>query len=388
MRITIYSPDRHFVYDGDTPDSTGVGGGLTVRIRIAAALARRGHPVSVICNCPRESLNHGVRYIPLEATTRIDCDALVTHSSGGEFDLTPVLALSIEARVRVMVLSGIVVPIAHREVQPDAIYVCSNFARSQIAQIAGVAREKLFVTYYGVNGWNRAGLLSPLRDPRRLIYSSHPSKGLEAAREVTRRLRQRDPRFALHWFGGNRLWGGQEEAAPEEAGVVYGGLIDQRRLAAEYKRSAFSLQLQTRLEPFGITVVEAMAAGCLVVASPVGSYNELIQNGENGFLVEGDPASPETLERAAALIWDLSRDDALMRKIRRQAFTTPFDWDVLAEVWEAHLGWLADREKARGLEATWARCRECGAASLMLADGYHCTACGYYAPSCAPWGSA
>jgi glycogen synthase len=210
---------------------------------------------------------------------------------------------------------------------------------------------------------------------------------LEAAREVTRRLRQRDARFALHSFGGNRLWGGQEEAAQQEPGMVYGGLIDQRRLAGEYKRSAFSLQLQTRLEPFGITVVEAMAAGCLVVASPVGSYNELIQNGENGFLVEGDPASPETIERAAALIWDLSRDDALMRKIRRQAFTTPFDWDVLAEVWEAHLGWLMDREKARGLEPPWARCRECRGASLMLADGYHCTACGYFARSCAPWGS-
>ena len=66
MQIAIYCPDRHFLYDGATPDRTGVGGGLTVRIRIAAALAERGHRVSVICNCARETVHRGVHYQPLD----------------------------------------------------------------------------------------------------------------------------------------------------------------------------------------------------------------------------------------------------------------------------------------------------------------------------------
>ncbi|MBV8903670.1 MAG: hypothetical protein JOZ22_08545, partial [Acidobacteriia bacterium] len=259
MRIAIYSPDRHIQYDGSTPDATGVGGGLTARVRIAASLARRGHAVSVICNCPDESVHSGVRYIPLDAVMAVECDALVMHSSGGAFDLTPVLALSIQARVRVVALSGIELPNGSQDVQPDGIYVCSNFARTRIAQIPGVVREKIFVTYYGVNRWNRAGLFSPFRDPRRLIYSSHPSKGLDPARKVTRLLRRHDPRFTLHTFGGNRLWGGADESTDDEPGILNGGLVNQRQIAAEYKRSAFSLQLQTRLEPFGITIVEAMA---------------------------------------------------------------------------------------------------------------------------------
>jgi glycosyltransferase involved in cell wall biosynthesis len=385
MQIAIYSPDRHILYDGSTPDQKGVGGGLTARIRIAAALAGRGHRVSLICNCPRESVDRGVHYLPLDAVTRIECDALVMHSSGGGLDLTPLLKVPLKAPVRVVVLSGIDLPKGTEELQPDAIYVCSNFVRTQIWRYPYVAREKIFVTHYGVNRWNWAGLFGPARDSRRLIYSSHPSKGFDASREVARKLRQRDQRFTFHCYGGNQLWGGSDETPPEEPGMVYGGLIHQRRLAAEYKRSAFAMQLQTRPEPFGITVVEAMAAGCLVVASPVGAFFELIQNGENGFLVAGDPADPATVQRAAELIWSVSQDSGLMRKIRRKAFATPFDWDVIAEVWEAHLGWLAEGRKGR--EAAWARCLECGGSSLVLADGYHCAACGYFARSCAPWGA-
>jgi len=385
VQITFYCPDRHILYDGATPDRTGVGGGITVRIRIAAALARRGHAVRLICNCPSESLHDRVRYVPLDSAGKaIRCDALVMHSSGGAYDLSGLLTLGLEARVRVLMLSGPALPKGSLELAPDSCYACSNFLRPELER-AGVGPGKIFVTYHGVNRWNRAGLLGPARDPRRLIYSSHPSKGLDAAREVTRCLRRRDPRFTLHSFGGNRLWGGVDETATEEPGVVYGGLVGQRRMAAEFKRSAFSLQLQTRLEPFGITIVEAMAAGCIVVASPVGSYPELIRNGENGFLVEGDPADPDTVERTAELIWSVSRDAALMRKIRRRAYDAPMEWDTVAQVWGAHLEWLTGG--ARALEAEWARCLECGASSLTLADGYHCTACGYFSRSCAPWKS-
>jgi glycosyltransferase involved in cell wall biosynthesis len=385
MQIAIYSPDRHILYDGTLPDQTGVGGGVTARIRIAAALARRGHRVSVICNCPRDTVHLGVRYIPLDAIRRIKCEALALHSSGGRLDLTSLLSIPVDARIRFVVLSGSDLPKGSEEVHPDAIYVCSNFIRTQIWRYPYVARERVFVTHYGVNRWNWAGPVSPPRDSRRLIYSSHPSKGFDASREITRRLRQKDSRFTLHCFGGNRLWGGADRAPHKEPGIVYGSLINQRRLAREYKRSAFALQLQTRPEPFGITVVEAMAAGCVVVASPVGAFNELIQNGENGFLVDGDPSNPATIERAADLIWNVCQDAKLMRKIRRKAISTPFDWEQIAEVWESHLNWLLDPGSAQSLKAAWAPCLECGASSLVLADGYHCTVCGYFARSCAPW---
>lgn len=132
MQITIYSPDRHFIYDGTTPDRSGVGGGLTARIRIAAALARRGHQVTVICNCPAENLYRGVRYLPLDAVRPIQCDALVMHSSGGGLDLTPILSIPVKARARVVAISGVDLPKGTEQIRPDAVYACSNFIRRQL----------------------------------------------------------------------------------------------------------------------------------------------------------------------------------------------------------------------------------------------------------------
>src|SRR6185369_907670 len=330
MQIAIYCPDRHFLYDGTTPDQAGVGGGLTVRIRIAAALARRGHRVSVICNCLKETVHRGVLYRPLESVSRIEADVLVMHSSGGAIDLTPLLALTIDAKVRVFLLSGLDVARNVHELRPDAIYVCSNFIRRAMIQ-SGTFTQNLFVTHYGVNAWNWAGRFSPRRDTRRLIYSSHPSKGFDAAREVARGLYKYDPQFRLHYFGGSKLWGASvaEEVPPPEPSIHYRGLINQRRLSGEYKRSGFLVQLQTRPEPFGIVVVEAMAAGCLVVASPVGAFPELIEHGENGFLVSGDPASLETQKQAAELIREVSGNASRVEKIRKRALKTPFDWGTI-----------------------------------------------------------
>jgi len=383
MHIVIYSPDRHILYDGATPDTKGVGGGLTARIRIAAGLVGRGHRVSVVCNTPRESVTDGVRYRPLDEVQRIDCDVLVMHSSGGAKDLTPLLAMPVQASVRIMVFSGLDMPKGAAELRANAFYACSNFIRSWLTTFPHVAREKIFVTHYGVNEWNSVGLLSPARDVRRLMYTSHPSKGLDVSRALLRLLRERDQRFTLHVYGGNPLWGGPEEARVTDTGIVDGGMIAQRQLAREYMRSGFALQLQTRQEPFGITVVEAMAAGCIVVASPVGAFTELIRNGETGFLIEGDPADPKTVERAAVLIRSVAENAALMRKVRQNAFRVPFDWATISEVWDSHINWLAT---GKGREAEWARCLDCGAASLLLADGYHCTSCGYFDRGCRPWG--
>ena len=97
---------------------------------------------------------------------------------------------------------------------PDAIYVCSNFIRAEMLRSATFTHN-LFVTHYGVNRWNwvgsagglAAGLFRPRRDPRRLIYSSHPSKGFEAAREIARRLYQRDQALPAALFRRNQAVG-------------------------------------------------------------------------------------------------------------------------------------------------------------------------------------
>jgi hypothetical protein len=46
---------------------------------------------------------------------------------------------------------------------------------------------------------------------------------------------------------------------------------------------------------------------------------ELVRNGDTGFLIEGDPAAPDTVDRAAELIRAASENPALMEAVRRRA---------------------------------------------------------------------
>ncbi len=54
-------------------------------------------------------------------------------------------------------------------------------------------------------------------------------------------------------------------------------------------------------EPFGLSVVEALATGTPVVAHPLGSMPEIIRHGRTGFLVDDVPAAAEAVGHVAGL---------------------------------------------------------------------------------------
>ncbi|MDQ3855269.1 MAG: glycosyltransferase family 4 protein [Chloroflexota bacterium] len=61
------------------------------------------------------------------------------------------------------------------------------------------------------------------------------------------------------------------------------------------------LHLITYHEAFGLTMVEAMAAGAPVIAFPKGSVPELVRDGETGFIVDTVQAAAEALDRVPSL---------------------------------------------------------------------------------------
>ncbi|HET6258090.1 MAG TPA: glycosyltransferase family 4 protein [Pseudonocardia sp.] len=139
----------------------------------------------------------------------------------------------------------------------------------------------------------------------------HPDKGTHLAIEVARRvgrplviagiIQDRDY-FRDHvqpHIGKNDIsYAGPVE--PGERDVLLGG--------------AFALvHLIGFAEPFGLSVVEALATGTPVIAHPLGSMPELIRHGRTGFLVDDVPGAVDAVGRVGSLVRRDCRDDVEVR---------------------------------------------------------------------------
>jgi len=380
--ITIYCPDSHLVYDRPRLDQQGVGGGATVRTRMAYALAARGHRVGLYINCPKERTEKGVETRHFSTLQRDRSDIFIASTSGGQFDLAALGAIELENRLKILLVHGVARPGSLSAYPFDFVYAPSNFIRGKAVAGWGVAPDKIFVSQHGVTEANypRRTFRPALRSPFALLYAGHPSKGLETAIAILRALRETDPRFHLHVYGGAGLWGETGEDPQPEAGITFHGTVGQRQLAREMQGCSFCINLQHRQEPFGLALIEDMRAGCIILASPVGAYPEIVTHGWDGFLVPGDPFSEQTRRAAADLILTLVRTPGYAAFMRRNAMRTPLTWDQVARTWEGHWEWVlagADRKKTQA-SPLLGSCNECRGAWLPLADGLHCTRCGNY----------
>lgn len=379
-RIVFYCPDKHIQYDGNTPEEDGVGGGITGRVRMASALARRGHEVLMVANCPERTTIAGVKYIPLQEVHSISADVLIVNTSGGGLDLTPLSRMKIESRLILLWIAGYQLPHNLDCVPFDFVYAPSNFLQRVVTREWDVPRQKVFVSYYGFEEslFKDAEAQSAARDPFRLVYFSHPSKGLDSAMAILQRLRQQDDRYHLEVYGGDELWGQAQTCNYDEPGVRFSGLIGQRALARALMACTYSFALQSRREPFGMVVTESMRAGCITLASPVGAYPELIQTGQDGYLIPGEHQLPETRNRAAQLIISLNADDKWRSAVQANAREVMWNSDIMVKVWEQHWHWWFARADGYYKDRLTQDCPVCAGMQLLMADGKHCLSCGIY----------
>ena len=104
-------------------------------------------------------------------------------------------------------------------------------------------------------------------------------------------------------------------------GVTYIGPVDREQRAAVLGGATALLHLIDFDEPFGFSIVEALACGTPVVARRRGSMPEIIDDGQNGFLVD-------TTDEAVAAVHESTNLD---RRVVRASVTTRFDVERMVD---------------------------------------------------------
>ncbi len=110
--------------------------------------------------------------------------------------------------------------------------------------------------------------------------------------------------------------------------IKFYGHISKRALVELYKSSAvLVLPSFTRLEAFGVVLLEAMACETPVIASRIPGVLDVI--GEGGFLVK--PCNPHSLATAIQNIFENPANARRMGKKGRQLVEQKYDWKIVAQ---------------------------------------------------------
>jgi glycosyltransferase involved in cell wall biosynthesis len=204
---------------------------------------------------------------------------------------------------------------------PDAVVACSDYIRD-CAIAGGVPAAKAHTI---LNGVNLADFHPPAQREREVprvlcVGRLDPNKGFHVALAALAAAREAGCRFETT-LAGARWWYGAGDPSPyevelfaslEKIGGDYVGLVPRDKIADLYREHDLAFVLSLAQEPFGLVVLEAMATGCVLIASPRGG----IPQASGGAAVLVDPDDPAAVADATIR---LLRDPAELDRRRTRA---------------------------------------------------------------------
>jgi glycosyltransferase involved in cell wall biosynthesis len=166
--------------------------------------------------------------------------------------------------------------------------------------------------HHGIDGESFGPLVE--HDEYLLFFGRiHPHKGTAAAIEVARRCGRRLIIAGL--IQDQTYFRNFVEPQIDGHQVTYVGLVDAEDRASLLGHAYALLHLIDFDEPFGFSVVEAMACGTPVIAFDRGSMPELIEHGITGFVVKSAEGALDAVQQTEAI------DRAKLRLQTRKRFS-------------------------------------------------------------------
>ena len=149
-----------------------------------------------------------------------------------------------------------------------------------------------------------------------------PQKGLLYALRALPAILKQYPQVHLISVGATTepVWTAELKREADVLGVAdHFQMLGARQDVVDFLRACDLFVFPSLYEGLGIALIEAMAAGCVCVASNTGPIPEVVQDGKDGVLVP--PADPNALARAVCdLLADPHRRSQLSTEAKKTAF--------------------------------------------------------------------
>ncbi|MEE9323674.1 MAG: glycosyltransferase family 4 protein [Candidatus Aenigmarchaeota archaeon] len=166
---------------------------------------------------------------------------------------------------------------------------------------------------------------TPEKNTLLFIGRLSPNKRIDRLLSVILILKDKIPGIKLYIVG--KDWKGHEKILKEtvkrknlEKNIIFtGGVSENGKL--DYLKKAGLFVSASEYEGFGVSVLEAMAAGVPVIVNDIDSFRNFVRNGENGFII--DYSNPE---KAADIILKINRQN--LPRISEHAKKTANEYDM------------------------------------------------------------
>lgn len=267
------------------------------------------------------AFSHAVRM----AVRRFEPDVIHAHwwVPGGWFasrGRVPYLITCHGSDVRLLERSELVRRIARPVfVRAARITTVSRFLAEDIRRMLPALNTEVLLTPMpvDVNGF-REGTRATKLEPPRILYAGNlvPSKGVDVLLRAVAELKRRGIACRLKILGEGPARGELDLLARRlglASWVTWASFVPQDQMAAEYGASTITvLPSRGQAEGLGLTLVEALLAGCAVVGTPAGGIPEVVVHEQTGLIARDGDA-----ESLASQIERLLTDSALRDRLSR-----------------------------------------------------------------------
>jgi phosphatidylinositol alpha-mannosyltransferase len=367
--VTARAPERALRVGIVCPYSFDVPGGVQFHVRdLAEALLARGHAVSVLAPADDDTpvppyLTAAGRAVPVRyngAVARLTFGPLTAARvrkwlAAGQFDVihlhepvTPSLSM-----LALWIADGPVVATFHTAlIRSRSLQLAYPLVRQSLEKISAriaVSEDarRTLVEHLGgdavviPNGVYVDAFADATPDPRWTGTPGAPTVAflgrLDEPRKGLGVLLGAVPAVLDAIPGARFLVAGRGDSGPQQAAELLGdrasaveflgGISDEEKARLLSSVDAY-VAPQTGGESFGIVLVEAMSAGTAVVASDLGAFSRVLDEGGSGVLF----ATGDSADLARTLVRVL-RDDALRARVREHArgSVRQYDWSAVTD---------------------------------------------------------